>query len=338
MPNRLWILALMIVVIMLAGCAKRNTAYQEEEWLSLEKQIPVVGDPLDISFDDGYIYVALDQGGISTIRRDNYHAKWYTHIKAADGSTYNMLRIKRVDAVNEQNKLFANEFGDTHKFIILKTDQPDTLLWEGITIGNTRNITDMNFDTISETGTNYTIEGGYCAGGSVYFSHYNDELGLVNEYNITTSAEPTGLFIKGNYMYVAVQQRGLAIYNRTTQQLEKELPLPGSALKVTILGDYAFVASRQGGLNIVNVANPATPVLVGSYATSNFTTAVDATTGKAAICSGSGGVYLFNISNPNQPVLLERLTSCGYANAVKFMNGKLIVAARDQGVLVYNIK
>lgn len=323
---------------MVAGCAKRNTAYQDDAWLSLEKQIPIVGDPLDICFDDSYIYVAQDQGGVSTIRRDNYHAKWYTYIKAGDGSTYTLQRIRKIDTVGELKRLFINEIGETDRFIILNTDQADTLLWAGNAIGNTQGIQDLNFNAITETGTGYTIDGGYCAGGKMYYTRYNDELGFVNEFNITPPAAANGFFIKDNYIYIAAQQRGLAIYNRATQQLVKEFALPGSALKVTIMGNYAFVASRQGGLNIVNVQNPLAPVLMGSYATANFTTAVDVSSGKAAICAGSGGIYLFDINNPSQPVLLERLTSCGYANTVKFMNGKLIVAARDQGILVYNIR
>ena len=61
------ILITAILVLLLAGCAKRNSPWQNEDMLTLKRHIEVVGNPLDISFDTENIYVALDQGGISII-------------------------------------------------------------------------------------------------------------------------------------------------------------------------------------------------------------------------------------------------------------------------------
>ncbi len=339
MPNKFWILALILIVTLLSGCAKRNTAYQQDDdWLSLDKQIPVVGDPLDICFDDNYIFVAQDQGGISSIRRNDYHHKWYTYIKALDGSTFNLIKIREIDTVNQYNRLFMNEIGDTDRIYSLDTSEPDTLHYISHAIGSTVGITDMDFSPVTSSGSMFTIEGGYCQAGKMIVTNYNDDLGLVNDPAIIPPGSASGFCLTSNYIFIASQQRGLAIYNRSNQQLVKEFAVPGSALKVSIVGNLAFVASRQGGLNVVNVENPLNPVLLSSYPTSNFTTTVDVSGNKAAITAGSGGVYLFDISNPSQPVLLQRLTSCGYANDAKFMGNKLLVAARDQGILIYNIK
>lgn len=338
MPKRFWIPALLIVIIAIGGCAKRNTAYQEEEWLTLERRIPVVGDPLDFCIDDDFIYVAQDQGGISTISRSNYQHEWYTRIHALDGSAYTLQKIRKIDVVGSQKRLFLNEIGDTDRFIIMDTTNPDTLVWVGNKIGNTQGIQDLDFNEISTPGTGYTIEGGYCAGGVMYYTRYNDEFWFVNEYSISPPATASGFFLTNNHIYIAAQQRGLVIYNRATQQMLSELAVPGSALKVKVRNNIAYIASRQGGLSVVDVTVPTAPVLLASFPTSNFTTAVDVSGTKAAISAGSGGVYLYDVSNPNQPRLLQRITSCGYANTVKFMGDKLVVAGRDQGILVYKIK
>lgn len=63
MPRKIAILMIMVAILLLAACAKRNTEYQPDEAVTLVKQIPVVGNPLDLSHDDSSIYVALDQGG-----------------------------------------------------------------------------------------------------------------------------------------------------------------------------------------------------------------------------------------------------------------------------------
>ncbi|HPV65045.1 MAG TPA: hypothetical protein PK515_06685, partial [Candidatus Cloacimonas sp.] len=85
MPKSYMIVIAIIAVLMLSSCAKRNTEYQEEDWLTLERALPIVGNPLDIKIDDNYIYVAQDQGGISRINRSNYQVNWITEFWASDG-------------------------------------------------------------------------------------------------------------------------------------------------------------------------------------------------------------------------------------------------------------
>ena len=340
MPKRFWIIILIVTVLGLSGCAKRNTAYQEDEQLTLVKQIPLVGDLLDFCFDDDHIYTAQDQGGISVIRKSDYHAKWYTVITAADGSTYDLARVPRMDVVGEFHRLFMVETGSPDKLIIMDTTNPDSLIWTFSPIGGTQNIQDLDFQPTVPSGSVYPITGGYIANSTFYFTKYKPADGLINQFNITPPPPFTtnGFAMTDTHIFIASQQRGLLVYNKTNQQLVSEFAVPGSALKVKIVGNYAFLASRQGGLNIVNIANLAAPVLLASFATPNFTTAIDVSGNRAAISSGSGGVYLFDISNVNQPVLLQRLTSCGYANTAKFMDGKLVVASRDKGLLIYNIR
>ncbi|MDD2228209.1 MAG: hypothetical protein PHY48_02225 [Candidatus Cloacimonetes bacterium] len=340
MPKRFWILILIVIVLGLSGCAKRNTAYQEDEWLTLEKQIPLVGDPLDFCFDDSYIYTAQDQGGISSIRRSDYYTKWYTDIKAADGSDYVLTRIPKIEVVGEYHRLFLNETGSTDRIIIMDASNPDSLVWTETAIGGTQGIQDMDFQPTVPSGTEFPITGGYCTSGTFYFTKYKAVEGLFNQFSITPPPPFTanGFAMTDTHVFIASQQRGLLAYNRSNQQLVSEFAIPGSALKVKIAGNYAFIASRQGGLNIVNITNPAAPVLIANFSTPNFTTAIDVSGNRIAISSGSGGVYLFDVSNVNQPVLLQRLTSCGYANTVKFMDAKLVIASRDQGLLVYSIR
>ena len=49
MPRKIAILMIMVAILLLAACARRNTEYQPDEAVTLVKQIPVVGNPLDLS-------------------------------------------------------------------------------------------------------------------------------------------------------------------------------------------------------------------------------------------------------------------------------------------------
>lgn len=331
------IYTLLIVVIALSSCAKRNTAYQEEEWLSLERQLPVVGNTLDFTLDDNNIYAALDQGGIAMFNRANYQQTWITKLNSADGSQTNLGRIKRVAVVPQFNRMFFIETNNTDRITIVNTANSDTLLYIMEVIGGTGGVKDLGADVIPNPSDFYTMSYAYCSAGSFKFDRYDGNILNVNSYTVTPGVA-SGFAITDNYLLVSAEQRGLFIYNKANQQLLSELALPGEAQKVKVSGNIAYVPSRQAGLNIVTFANPSAPAILATYKTSGYATNVDVSGSKIAVSSGNGGVYLFDVSDPSNPKLLQNLTSCGYANTVKFMGDRLLVGSRDQGILVYKVK
>jgi hypothetical protein len=99
----------------------------------------------------------------------------------------------------------------------------------------------------------------------------------------------------------------------------------GAAIDVAFLDDdtnlFAFVAATQG-LRVVNVDNPASPQLVGSYNTSpngnppevpqDISLSEDGDT--ALIAGWQAGLLAIDVSDPTQPELLNRIsTSPGFA-------------------------
>ena len=57
----------MVVLALFTACAKRSTEPNENSVLSLFKEIPIVGNALDIAATDTELYVAADQGGLTVI-------------------------------------------------------------------------------------------------------------------------------------------------------------------------------------------------------------------------------------------------------------------------------
>ncbi|MEW6041214.1 MAG: hypothetical protein AB1633_06800, partial [Elusimicrobiota bacterium] len=49
---------------------------------------------------------------------------------------------------------------------------------------------------------------------------------------------------------------------------------PGFACGVAISGNYAYVADWDSGLQVIDIANPASPQLVGSYDTPDWANSV----------------------------------------------------------------
>lgn len=336
MLKRHMMLISVILLFILGGCAKRSTAWEDGAVLTLAKQIPVVGNPADICFDDSDIFVALDQGGLSIINGSTYTERWWTQLYPISADAL-LVNIRNVSVVGEHKLLFLGEYVGADKIRIVDYSDPDSLkLIDSIT-GGTDGLQEIKFSANEPPVGDNIVKGFFGAGRNMNFANYNGVLYLGTDYVINTPATAAGVDFNDNNIFVAVQQRGLAIYNRANQQFVSEIAVPGEAQKVKVVGDYAYVAGRQGGLSVVNIADPANPLLISNYDTTGYATSIDVLGSMAVVSSGGGGIYLFDITSPNNPVLKQNLTSAGYTNNAKFYNDKLIVASRDQGILIYDI-
>lgn len=334
------IFLLAAVLLVLSGCARRNPAWQDQDTLTLIKQVQVVGNPVDLSFDDDHIFVAQDQGGISLIDITDYSQRWWPEVYPPSADAV-LARIRNISAIGEHKLLFLSEYYAADKIRIIDYSDLDSLKLHDSITGGTDNLMSMSFTAIPNPSDDNIVEGFFAVGGTepkVLYARYNGELYLGTDYSIVTSPwVPEGTAANSNYVFVAAQQRGLLVYNRVTRLKVGELALPGEALHVKLAGNYAYVASRQGGLNVVNVGAPDEPLLVKTFDTTGYATTVDVQGNLAAVSSGSGGIYLFDVSTPGNPILKQNLSSAGYTNNAKFHQGKLVVASRDQGVLIYAI-
>lgn len=331
------ILITAILVLLLAGCAKRNTPWQNEDMLTLKRHIEVVGNPLDISFDTENIYVALDQGGISIINSANYSQKWYTILSSSDESVVPLFKIRKIGVVGEYNRLFLNETDATDRILIVDNSNLDSLRIIDSITGATQDIQDMKVQKIINPVDDNVIEIIYSAGRNVHYGKYNGTLWLGSTFSIYPPASASGVDLDDRYVYIAAQQRGLLIYDRNSLEMISEIAVPGEAQKVKVVGNYAYLACRQGGFTIINIADRTEPLLVSNFDTTGYATSIDVKDNKAVVSSGGGGIYLFDVSSPSHPLLKQNITSAGYTNNAKFYNNQLIVAARDKGILIYEV-
>ena len=116
-------------------------------------------------------------------------------------------------------------------------------------------------------------------------------------------------YARGDYVYVAVADIGLGIVdvsNPTNPTVIRTVNTPGWAFSVHIDGDYAYVGDWQtGGLQIINIEDPANAYLVGQ----GYNTAGDAfrvfTQGEHAyLADGAQGLKIFDVSDKSLPMLI----------------------------------
>jgi hypothetical protein len=101
-----------------------------------------------------------------------------------------------------------------------------------------------------------------------------------------------------------------------------------------VVGNLAFVAAGFGGLVIENVANPASPTLVGSFATGGFANAVSVASGYAAVAIGYNGIVVVDVSEPSAPRLVGYYDTQGYAFAVQVAGPRAYIADGVGGLVI----
>ena len=338
----LWYI-LMLALILVAGCAKKNTAYEDQEALTLLAVVPVVGNPTQLDCDDVNMYVSLDQGGLGVINLQNYTLQWHTKLNYTSSVEPVVLfkQIRRLAVVPEYNRLFLNEITGTDKVWIVDTVNPDSLIIIDEIAGGTFDIQDFVVRTIPNPVSTNVIEAAYCDGNNIRYRFYDGDVWVGFGSDDAMTNLPTrvsGLDLDDHYIYGAAQQRGLVIYSKEDYSFVSEIGLYGEAQKLVVGDGYAYVACRQGGLQIVDVRNPHNPVRVSGYVTSGHANEIDYHNGTVALSSGGGGAYVFDVRNPAAPVLMQRVTEVGYCNAVKFKGDVLAIGSRDDGIFFYKIK
>jgi hypothetical protein len=84
---------------------------------------------------------------------------------------------------------------------------------------------------------------------------------------------------------------------------------PGVAYGVAVAGAHAYMADGPAGLQVVDVANPAAPRLLGRLPTAGEARDVAVSGSLACVACGNEGMQVIDVSNPNQPRPVARFGS-----------------------------
>jgi hypothetical protein len=123
---------------------------------------------------------------------------------------------------------------------------------------------------------------------------------------------------------------------------------------VQVVGDLAFIADGENGLQIVDVSDPTSPQFVGSFETEGsvedvyietVTAYVASEHGgrqginirNAYLASGKAGVQVVNVNNPSAPRLTGSTPVKGNAQQLEIVNNQAYVAAGAGGLNVVNV-
>ena len=131
----------------------------------------------------------------------------------------------------------------------------------------------------------------------------------------------------------------LGIFSITAKVIAQQVEIgsydtPGEAQSLTIAGEYVYVADGSDGMHVINIADPAHPVLAGSLDTSGYTQGVTIEGAYAYLADGSAGLVVVNIADPANPVIAGAYDTPGYAWGVGVADEIVYVADANGGLAI----
>jgi len=167
--------------------------------------------------------------------------------------------------------------------------------------------------------TSGTAWAAHVAGGIAYVADGTAGLQVIDVSNpaaptrlggYDTSGVASAVQVVGTIAYVADGDAGLQVIdvsNPAFPIFQSRFATISYAGDVKVVGNIAHVLSRsavQGGLEMVDVTDPANPALVGSfYFEANFFGSLDVVDGFAYVATGDSGLQILDVGDPAAPAL-----------------------------------
>ncbi|MCX6924610.1 MAG: hypothetical protein NT154_15550, partial [Verrucomicrobia bacterium] len=111
----------------------------------------------------------------------------------------------------------------------------------------------------------------------------------------------------------------------------------GSAFKVQVVGNLAYVAATTDGLHVIDVSNPANPVRLGGYDTGGEANAVQVVGNLAYVADGSAGLQVIDVRSPTNAMRVGGYDTTGTAFDVQVAGNLAYVADFQAGLQVIDV-
>ncbi|MDP8202328.1 MAG: hypothetical protein P9M11_09365 [Candidatus Tenebribacter burtonii] len=315
-------------LIILFNCAKMNEPISVGGSLNIEHRFEVSGYARDISVTDSYLYIAEDQAGytiydLNTNKMISHHESF---IMETDPIMFENVRA--ISVFEDENLLFVyDQYGSPASvfgFDMTDKTNPTYLFYNS---GNTGSIVQLESDVSLGGGVDL-----YWTSG-VFFNFSSSDNSWVGSNAFAFQNSVKGFDIDASNIYLAAEQLGFHIVNKSNGDIISTTDTDGEALNIKIVDHYMVVALRQAGFAVYDISSASNPNFVCQKETNEYIYTIDIENENMVLGSHSGGVYLYEISDITNPVLVGNLNSdkIGYTYKAVLHNNKIYASTR-QGV------
>ena len=177
--------------------------------------------------------------------------------------------------------------------------------------------------------------------GAFYFDQdEEDELEIREVGYYDTPGSAIGVFVAGDFAYVADMESGLRVIDVSDPENPDEVGFydtPGIAIGVFVAGDFAYVADYEAGLRVIDITDPESPDEVGFYDTPGYAMGVFVAGDLAYVADYTEGLRVIDVSDPENPDEVGYYDTPGYAHGVFVAGDLAYVAGWESGLRVIDV-
>lgn len=134
------------------------------------------------------------------------------------------------------------------------------------------------------------------------------------------------------YLYSATHGGGIRVYSVATDGIpiyQRTVKPFANAWKIDLdeAEQHGYVADAESGLVVLDLADPAQPIIVGAAPTTGSPRDVEVHRGRAYVALGGAGVDVFDLTDPTQPRHVTTLDGQGSVQAVAAAGDLLALAS-----------
>jgi len=167
--------------------------------------------------------------------------------------------------------------------------------------------------------------------------------GLGFPVTLPTTDAATGIWVQDNYAYITDSgNKGLRTYEISTPESpdeERFFVLNGIHEKVSVYGEWAYLASGPDGFYIIYVGDPSDTdddIEYGPYNYDMYAREVVVENGIAYVAYQEGSIRVFNVADPAAPVELDQYDTSNPVMGVAVRDGIIYAAVSSEGLVIPN--
>lgn len=159
------------------------------------------------------------------------------------------------------------------------------------------------------------------------------------EIGLIEIARVSDIVVQNNTAYIGTS-RGLAIYDVSNPDQPQEIALLDTSYTniydVEVVGSHVYIILENGSMGVVDVSNPFSPTVQGSYYEGDFykLAAVD---NLVYAVTRKGTLQVFDVSTPGTFTPLGTLELAGEGKGIQVMGERAYVAVNDEGMQIIDI-
>ena len=162
---------------------------------------------------------------------------------------------------------------------------------------------------------------------------------IVEIVNIDAQVSITDIYADQDYFYLTTSFRGVEVLSVESLPLVQSVARfgEGAVREILIENNLAYLADDIGGVVIVNITNPQSPVKIGEFNEGGRTYGLCYSDDLLFVANYDLGLQILDVTDPTQPTKLGTFYDGGNASSIAVRGNRAYLVDRDDGLEIIDI-